>query len=190
VSGSYDDTVRLWDAVTGAALQTLEGHSGHVSSVAFSPDGKRVVSGSWKDKTAQLWDAVTGAALQTLEGHSRAVSSVAFSPDGKRVVSGSWDKTVQLWDAVTGTALQTLEGHSSDIISVVFSPDGKVKQGLFVSNDWIVEGKEQILWLAPEYRATCQAVWNKVIVLGHSSGKISILGFMEGSKHIEEQYII
>jgi WD40 repeat protein len=92
VSGSWDKTVRLWDAVTGAALQTHEGHSDWVSSVAFSPDSKLVVSGSW-DKTVRLWDAVTGAALQTLEGHSGSVT-VAFSPDGKLLptlrVSNHW----------------------------------------------------------------------------------------------------
>jgi len=124
-SGSSDKTVRLWDAVTGAPLQTLEGHSDWVTSVAFSPDGKVVVSGS-SDKTVRLWNAVTGAPLQTLEGHSDWVTSVAFSPDGKVVASGSSDKTVRLWDAVTGAPLQTLEGHSDWVTSVAFSPDGKV----------------------------------------------------------------
>ena len=67
--GSDDQTVRLWDAATGAPLQTLEGHNCSVTSVAFSPDGKQVVSGS-DDQTVRLWDAATGAPLQTLEGHT------------------------------------------------------------------------------------------------------------------------
>jgi WD40 repeat protein len=180
VSGSYDETIRLWDAVTGAVLQTLEGHSSLVLSVAFSPDGKKVMSGSY-DETVRLWDAVTGAVLQTLEGHSSDVMSVAFSPDGKQVVSGSSDQTVRLWDAVTGAALQTLEGHSSLVSSVALSPNSKGEEALFVSNNWVVEGKERILWFPLEYRGTSIATQNRIIVLGHASGRISILGFGEGS---------
>ena len=93
VSGSDDQTVRLWDAATGALLQTLEGHTGVVTSVAFSPNGKQVVSGSY-NRTVRLWDAATGAPLQTLEGHTGSVTSVAFSPDGKLLrvlqVSNYW----------------------------------------------------------------------------------------------------
>jgi WD40 repeat protein len=181
VSGSYDKTVRLWDAATGAALQTLEGHLGPVNSVAFSPDGKQVVSGSY-DKTVRLWDAATGAALQTLEGHSGPVSSVAFSPDGKQVVSGSYDDTVRLWDAATGAALQTLEGHSGPVSPI--AQGGTIPYTLFVSNNWVAEGGSNLVWLPPAYRATCEAVWNNIIVLGHSSGRVSILRFKEGSKLI------
>jgi WD40 repeat protein len=183
VSGSSDKTVRLWDVATGAALQRLEGHSDWVWSVAFSPDGKQIVSGS-SDETVRLWDVATGAALQKLEGHSGWVRSVAFSLDGKQIVSGSEDKTVRLWDVATGAALQKLEGHSGLVWSVAFSPDGNIARTLFVSNNWVAEEKSTLLWLPPAYRATCQAVWNEFIVLGHSSGRISILGFQEGPKLI------
>ncbi|KAH6703070.1 hypothetical protein BKA61DRAFT_528255 [Leptodontidium sp. MPI-SDFR-AT-0119] len=205
VSGSHDETVRLWEAATGALQQTLEGHSDTVASVAFSPDGKQVVSGS-DDRTVRLWDAATGALQQTLEGHSHWVASVAFSPDGKQVVSGSYDETVRLWDAATGALQQTLSGYSNYVTSVAFSPDGKqVVSGsddrtghsdtvasmacspdgkysptLHVSGEWLVEGTVRYLWLPINYRPTCEAVWGKIVVLGHSSGRLSFLQIQPG----------
>ncbi|KAJ7808904.1 WD40-repeat-containing domain protein [Mycena olivaceomarginata] len=104
----------------------LQGHDDSVSSVAFSPDGQRIVSGS-DDKMVRIWDATTGAAIgEPLQGHDDWVSSVAFSPDGQRIVSGSGDKTVRIWDAATGAAIgKPLRGHYDSVLSVVFSPDGQ-----------------------------------------------------------------
>ena len=101
-----------------------QGAHGYVCSVAFSPDGKRIVSGS-DDKTLKVWDATSGQEMLTLKGHTGDVMSVAFSPDGKRIVSGSDDKTLKVWDAATGQETLTLKGHTNAVSSVAFSPDGK-----------------------------------------------------------------
>jgi WD40 repeat protein len=133
---SCDYTVRLWGSATGAALQTLKGHSNLVNAVTFSRDGKLVASAS-DDKTVWLWDLATGAALQTLKGHPSQVNAVAFSPDSKLVASASggldWhhgscsrDYTVRLWESATEAAPQRLKGHSDGAKTVAFSPDGKL----------------------------------------------------------------
>ena len=98
-----------------ACLQTLEGHSGTVWSVAFSHDSARLASAS-ADKMVKIWDASSGECLQTLEGHSGTVRSVAFSHDSARLASASADKTVKIWDASSSECLQTL-----DISKVLFS---------------------------------------------------------------------
>jgi len=103
---------------------TLTGHDSYVTSVAFSPDGQRIVSGS-ADKTVKIWDANSGEELQTLTGHDDDGWSVAFSPDGQRLVSGSADYSAKIWDANTGEKLRTLTGHAGVVTSVVFSPDGQ-----------------------------------------------------------------
>ena len=79
--------MRIWD-LSGNCLQTLEGHSGIVRSVAVSPYGSRIVSGS-EDKTIKIWDATNGNCLYTLRGHTKRINTVDFSPDGSKVVSGS-----------------------------------------------------------------------------------------------------
>jgi len=120
----WNQTIKVWDAATGAEVMTLRGrHFDVISSIAFSPDGERIVSGSG-DKTVKVWDAATGAEIMTLRGHKLGVADVAFSPDGKRIVSGSSDGTIKVWDVSTGTELMRLVGHEIEVCSVAFSPDG------------------------------------------------------------------
>jgi mono/diheme cytochrome c family protein len=124
LSGSDDNTLRLWDVSTGREIRTLEGHTGAVLAVVFSPDGRSALSGSY-DRTVRLWDLSSGRQLQRFDGHTERVSSVAFSPDGRRGLSGSWDQTLSLWDLATGRELRRFGGHASYISSVAFSPDGR-----------------------------------------------------------------
>jgi hypothetical protein len=123
-SGSYDGTVRVWDAASGQPLLSLQGHTGGVASVAFSPDGRLLASGSY-DKTLKVWDAGTGQPLLTLTGHAGWVRSVAFSPDSRRVASGSDDRTLKVWDGATGQHLLSLKGHTYEVLGVAFGPDGR-----------------------------------------------------------------
>jgi len=114
---------------TGRQLRRFEGHTSWVISVAFSPDGRQVLTGSgsilFSDGTARLWDAQTGRELRRFKGHTGWVLSVAFSPDGRQVLTGSVDKTARLWDAQTGHELRRFEGHTGSVESVAFSPDGR-----------------------------------------------------------------
>jgi WD40 repeat protein/serine/threonine protein kinase len=113
-----------WQREAHLALKTLRGHRQTVMSAAFSPDGQRIVTGSW-DQTAMVWEAASGRELLTLKGHRAAIYSVAFSPDGQRIVTGSEDQTARLWEAASGRELLTLKGHRGGIYSVAFSPDGQ-----------------------------------------------------------------
>ena len=113
-----------WERQMHLELKTLRGHLGPVLAATFSPDSRRIVTGS-ADQTAMVWDTATGWELFSLTGHSGVISSAAFSPDGQRILTGSWDHTARLWDAVSGSFLFALNGHSGAIHSVVFSPDGR-----------------------------------------------------------------
>ena len=126
VSGSDDNTLRVWDVYTGQCLQTLEGHKRGINCVAILRDG-RVVSGSG-DNTLRVWDAASGQCLQTFDGYTDMIICIAVLPDG-RVVSGSRDDTLRVWDVTTGQCLQILKEHKRSVYTVAVLPDGRVVSG-------------------------------------------------------------
>jgi len=97
-------------------------HKGNINSIALSPDGKSILTGS-QDSTARLWD-LNGNLMQVFKGHQDIIFSVAFSHDGKNILTGSGDKTARLWD-LAGNIIQEYKGHPGIVFSVTFSPDGK-----------------------------------------------------------------
>jgi WD40 repeat protein len=185
-----------------ACLQTLEGHSNEVTSVAFSHDSTRLASASI-DRTVKMWDASTGACLQTLEGHSNCVTSVAFSHDSTRLASASDDRTVKMWDASTGACLQTLDvgqtlsGVSFDptnsylyteigtidvqsletsIRTDIVEPARPLYVGTGVSSDgtWIQHAGNNMLWVPSEYRPSHSSVSGIMVGVGVGSGRVWI----------------
>ena len=139
-TASSDGTVKIWDADTGAHMDTLVGHMAGISCVAWSPDGGTLATGS-DDKAIRLWDRVTarpkmsakglaGAkegvarAMPPLLGHHNYVMCIAFSPKGNILASGSYDEAVFLWDVRAGRLMRSLPAHSDPVSGIDFCADG------------------------------------------------------------------
>lgn len=124
-SGGWDHTIRHRKVSSRFGQGTLHGHSGLVTSLAFSPDGRLILSGSM-DRTVRLWDISTGEEMRIFKGHSGPVNCVAFSPDGQLALSGGEGGTLKLWDISITDERETIKGHSEAIRFVAFTPDGRL----------------------------------------------------------------
>jgi WD40 repeat protein len=122
ISGSIDNTLRLWDIESGECLQIFR-DAGWINCVCITPDGKRAISGS-TDNTLRLWDLENGQCLIILEGHNGSVTSICLTPDGSKAISGSADGTLRLWDLKSWQCLKILAGHRGSVCSVCITPNG------------------------------------------------------------------
>ena len=121
-TGSWDHTVKIWNAATLKETYTLRGHKHQVWAVAFSPDGRTLASASF-DKTIRLWDPATGKEKRNIDPAISEVLALAYSPDGRYLAAGGTGSIIKLFDARTMKELRTLRGHTSVILSLAFSPD-------------------------------------------------------------------
>ena len=151
-------------------------------SVAFSPDGKTVLTANW-NKTARIWDAETGEELKTITGHTdNWMESAAFSPDGTKIVTACRDKTVRIWDTESGKELKKIEWDTffSKVHSAAFSPDGKriiTADSEGVTQLWDAESGEELMVLKDATGAVSTASFSpdgKKIVRAHSFAPIRI----------------
>ena len=175
----------------------LEGHTAPVWSVAWSPDGHFVLSGS-DDKTARVWDVATGRCQCVLEGHIAPVWSVAWSPDARLVLSGSNDRTVRLWDVATGRCLLVLEGHKAEVRTVAWSADGHyVLSGdeigelrVWKVSDFIIETElnKVAVSILPSVPDQIQFTNAKVLLVGESGvGKTGLSNYLAHDIKVEDE---
>ena len=132
VTGSWDHSAKVWDAMTGRVIRKLEGgHTSFVNTARFSPDGKRILTAS-DDGTARIWNVETGQVVTTLAGHQDRVRSATYSSQGDFIVTTSSDSTARLWNGSTGEFIREFRGHQFSVLCAEFSRDAR----------WLITGGE------------------------------------------------
>lgn len=128
-NGTGDVRIQVWNILSQRLTAVYHGHTRPVQTVAWSPDGRFIVSGG-NDKTVRVWNALTGSHVYTYNGHNNnsslasTVLSASWSPDGTRIASSGQDTTVQIWRVPDGENILTYRGHQADVYAAIWSPDG------------------------------------------------------------------
>jgi WD40 repeat protein len=178
-SGGEGGAIRLWDAVSGEPVRTLQAHEKIVWALAFNPDGRRLASAS-DDQTAIVWNVRDGRVLHRLQGHRGTVSDVAFAPDGRRLATASGDGMIRLWDVEEGRLIRTYTGHENFVHDVDISPDGRLLAS--ASSDgtvklWGMDSGETV-WTSPRNPTSVHCVafnaTGKVLAVGDLRGTIRL----------------
>lgn len=146
LSGSADNTIRLWEKSNGREIREFNGHSNTVTSIAFSSNGQLVASGS-EDNTIKLWQVATGREIRTLSGHTSNINSISISADGPHILSGSDDSSVKLWNLNTGQEILTFTGHSKPVTNVTLFQNGQYALSASTNNTiklWDVNSNREI----------------------------------------------
>jgi len=147
-AGTKAGIVSIHYMKSGNKIREIKAHSAGVSSIAYSPDGGRLLTGAGEfDGSAKVWDTNTGDLLQTFTGHKRDVRSVVFSSDGTKALTGggtgypSYQGEAKLWDVQTGNVLATFESGSDYVFDAVFTPD---ETAVLIAPDYILSANLQI----------------------------------------------
>jgi WD40 repeat protein len=169
-TASDDTTIRLWDVATGRPVLTLTRPGDVCFALVFSPDGRRLYTGSHATGRITGWDVASGKAIFRCDGEDGVVGvdAIALSPDGARLAAGAYDTTVRLWDAATGKLLLTLFGHASHAVGIAFSADGSRLAS--ASEDGTVK-----VWEALTGREL-------LTLSGHTSGVMGVVFSPDGSR--------
>ena len=166
----------------GNLICTLSGHVDSVNTVAITPDGKFVVSGS-SDHTVKKWDLNTATEVMTFRGHTSPVNAVAITPDGQKVVSGASDNTVRVWNLETGAEILTFNGHGLPIVAVGVTLDGQkvVSASINFIKVWDVEtGKEELTLKGHGDLVRAIAITRDEVISGGNSGIIKVWSLKNG----------
>jgi hypothetical protein len=162
ISGSQDETLKIWDVASQQCLATFTGHTHVVNCLTVLPDG-RLVSGS-HDKTLKIWDVASQRCLATLTGHTDSVRCLTVLPDG-RLVSGSSDDTLKIWDVAKQQCLATLSGHTNSVYCLTVLPSGRLVSGSHDKTLKIWDASERkFLHIFKQFKQQCL-----VTLTGHTS---------------------